>query len=171
MKTKILAVIEAVPVIILVLAAIIFVPLPSPQPSGSALMSGSSMTSSASGPADSSAPPPFVSVGIAGIGGEGGGSYFTPSLVVVKAGGSVTWSDSDSVHDVTFGNVTPPDTKPGRDRSYTFEVPGTYHYFRGCHVWTAGTVEAQARQRRASGCLAMPPSAFAPAARSLSTAV
>ena len=144
-KMKILAVIEVVPVIILVAAVIVFVPLPSAQQSTSALRVQSSAKSSASSSSTSSAPPPFASVGIAGSGGEGGSSHFTPTLVVVEVGGTVTWSNSDSIiHDVIFGNVTSPDIQPGGSWSYTFRTAGTYHYFCGYHSWMVGTVVVQA---------------------------
>ena len=143
-KTKILAVIEVVPVIILVVAVIVLVPLPSAQSSSTTALR-SSTASSASSSSASSAALPFASVGIAGGGGEGGSSYFTPTLVVVEVGGTVTWSNSDSIiHDVIFGNVTSPDIQPGSSWSHTFKTVGTYHYYCGYHAWMVGTIVVQA---------------------------
>ena len=145
MKGQTLAVIEAIPIIILVAVVIAFVPFPSAQPSGPAPGVQSSAASLTSSSSTSPAPPPFASVGIAGIGGEGGGSYFTPSPVTVAVGGTVTWSNADSIiHDVIFGNVTSPDILPGRSWSHTFKTAGTYHYFCGYHPWMVGTIIVQA---------------------------
>lgn len=141
MKAQTVAVIEAIPIVVLVALVIAFVPFPSAQQGSSTSTAQSNILSSASSTSTSTAPPAFASVGIAGSGGEGGSSFFTPTQIVVAVGGTVTWSNSDSIiHNVVFRNVTSPDISPGASWSYTFKTAGTYHYYCIYHQWMVGTV-------------------------------
>ena len=145
MKAQTIALIEAIPIVVLVAVVIAFVPLPSAEPGGSTSAVQNNTLPSASSSSASTVPPAFASVGIAGSGGEGGSSFFTPAEVVVAAGGTVTWSNSDSiVHNVVFRNVTSPDIQPGDSWSYTFKVAGTYHYYCAYHQWMVGAIVVEA---------------------------
>ena len=86
--------------------------------------------------------------------------WFSPSVVTVQAGDTVTWVNKDKeIHNITSGkgitrvqfattsNVGTPDGlfssgsfKPGDSWSYTFAKPGIYHYFCSIHPWMNGAV-------------------------------
>ncbi len=69
---------------------------------------------------------------------------FSPKVLTVKAGTTVTWTNGDLVmeHDLRgdHGEFISPALQPGETYSYTFNKPGTYTY--GCkpHPWMHGTV-------------------------------
>lgn len=58
---------------------------------------------------------------------------FSPSVVTIAAGGTVTWQMVEDDHDVTWDGPTPPGgnipkTERGQSVSRTFPTPGTYTY-------------------------------------------
>lgn len=62
---------------------------------------------------------------------------FAPDSISVKAGTTVTWTNSDNFsHSVQFldgGLPTDPlQMQPGASATFTFETPGTYRYL--CHL-------------------------------------
>lgn len=83
---------------------------------------------------------------------------FGPKKLTVKAGATVTWSDSDSIgHTVTTGTFTVgsnglrtaehPDglvdmpLRAGKDVSFTFDKPGTYVYYCSIHKGMSGEID------------------------------
>lgn len=83
---------------------------------------------------------------------------FGPKKLTVKAGTTVTWTDSDSIgHTVTTGTFTlgsnglrtaeHPDglidmpLRGGKDVSFTFEKPGRYVYYCSIHKGMSGEVD------------------------------
>jgi plastocyanin len=70
---------------------------------------------------------------------------FTPNLVTVKVGGTVTWTQVDSVgHSVestTGAWKTSNVLQPGQTFSHTFTKAGTYPYICGVHNYMMGTVK------------------------------
>ena len=70
-------------------------------------------------------------------------SAFAPETVIVKAGSTVTWQNSDSVSHSAVADDGSFDTKvlaQGEKGSYTFTVPGTYTYHCGIHPNMTGTI-------------------------------
>jgi plastocyanin len=70
---------------------------------------------------------------------------FSPASITVKAGTTVTWTNSDSVaHTVTEtdGKSGPAssDVNPGSSYSFTFKDAGTYQYHCSIHPSMTGTV-------------------------------
>ena len=70
---------------------------------------------------------------------------FSPSLVTIGTGGTVTWQFSGSRHNVTFGSLKPqagniPDTEPGNAASRTFATAGRYDYQCTWHSGMTGQV-------------------------------
>jgi plastocyanin len=70
---------------------------------------------------------------------------FSPASITVKAGTTVTWTNSDSVaHTVTEtdGKTGPAsgDVNPGSSYSFTFKDTGTYQYHCSIHPSMTGTV-------------------------------
>jgi plastocyanin len=66
---------------------------------------------------------------------------FSPQVVKITAGGSVTWTNQDGViHTVTFSDST---QTISNSASYTkkFDTPGTYAYHCSIHPSMTGTVE------------------------------
>ena len=65
------------------------------------------------------------------------GLAFSPTTVTIGAGGTVAWSDDESVeHTVTAGTPDQPDASSfdavltdGKTFSHTFSAPGTYAFF------------------------------------------
>lgn len=83
---------------------------------------------------------------------------FGPKKLTVKAGTTVTWSDSDSIgHTVTTGTFTVgsnglrtsehPDgvvdlpLRKGKDVSFTFDKPGRYVYYCSIHKGMSGEID------------------------------
>lgn len=61
---------------------------------------------------------------------------FSPSTLTVKAGTTVTWTNSDSVsHNIVSdsGVFESPSIANGQTYSYTFNTPGTFSYHCGIH--------------------------------------
>ncbi len=61
---------------------------------------------------------------------------FAPAAIVVKAGSTVTWTNSDNfTHSVQFDGEASPGSvmKPGDSTSHTFEKAGTYGYICAFH--------------------------------------
>jgi len=75
------------------------------------------------------------------------GTAFVPEEVTVKAGGTVTWHNSDPVpHTITSvgsGPLASPIVVGGGDFSFTFPKPGTYTYFCLVHPNMRGSVDVQ----------------------------
>lgn len=68
---------------------------------------------------------------------------FSPSVIEVKVGTMVTWTNADSdVHTVTFmpQMISSGDLGTGATFSYTFTKPGTYDYFCMYHQEMIGRV-------------------------------
>jgi plastocyanin len=83
--------------------------------------------------------------------GGGGGAQvtmkdikFSPSNVTVKTGGTVTWTNEDSVgHDVTgdgFKSGSAGDIQNGGTYKHTFDKAGTFKYVCTVHPGMEGTV-------------------------------
>jgi plastocyanin len=80
--------------------------------------------------------------------------YYYPDNVsiVIGVNNSVTWTNEDMlVHSVYLDNdhAYSGDIEPGKSWTYTFAVPGVFHYHCYLHPWMAGTVivkQAQAAQ-------------------------
>jgi len=71
---------------------------------------------------------------------------FSPSIVTVPVGATVTWINQDSVaHTVTSTNqrFDSAELKPGQQFSYTFTKAGSYAYFCTIHPAMTGTVIVQ----------------------------
>jgi plastocyanin len=73
------------------------------------------------------------------------GETFSPRVVNVAPGGTVTWQFSGARHNVTFGTVQPaggsiPDTDPGNSASRIFANAGTYDYQCTRHSGMTGQV-------------------------------
>jgi plastocyanin len=86
--------------------------------------------------------------------------WYSPPVITIHVGDTVTWLNSDrEIHTVTSGKgVTrgelalakmqgTPDGyfdsgsfKPGKSWSYTFDMPGIFHYFCTIHPWMVGAV-------------------------------
>jgi plastocyanin len=83
---------------------------------------------------------------------------FGPKKLTVKAGTTVTWTDSDSIgHTVTTGTFTvgsdglrtaeDPDgvidlpLRKGKDVSFTFDKPGRYVYYCSIHKGMSGEID------------------------------
>lgn len=68
---------------------------------------------------------------------------FGPSSVTITAGGTVTWTNSDSASHTATGDGGSFDTgtiASGGSGSITFDTPGTYTYFCSIHPDMTGTV-------------------------------
>ena len=75
-------------------------------------------------------------------------SCYTPSKIVIKQGGSVTWINEDvAFHSVTSGYYDEPSEifdsdylDPEESFTFIFENIGTYDYFCTLHPWMKGQV-------------------------------
>ncbi len=75
-------------------------------------------------------------------------SCYTPSKIVIKQGGSVTWINEDvAFHSVTSGYYDKPSEifdseylDPEESFTFIFENIGTYDYFCTLHPWMKGQV-------------------------------
>ena len=68
---------------------------------------------------------------------------FGPNSVTITAGGTVTWTNSDSAPHTATGDGGSFDTgtiDPGGSQSITFDTPGTYTYFCAIHPDMTATV-------------------------------
>ncbi len=66
---------------------------------------------------------------------------FQPDSVTIKKGGTVTWTNMDSVtHDVRFKDAESPNLKKGETYSRTFEEAGTFEYTCDIHPYMKGKV-------------------------------
>ena len=70
---------------------------------------------------------------------------FSPSVITIPAGSTVTWQFSGATHNVTFASLKPtggdiPDTSPGNAVSRTFPTAGTYNYECTWHAGMTGQV-------------------------------
>ena len=71
---------------------------------------------------------------------------FTPSQITVAKGGTVTWTNNDSVpHTVTddlsnAGGPASGDIQPGKTYSFTFDKTGSFQYHCTIHPSMRGTI-------------------------------
>ena len=68
---------------------------------------------------------------------------FSPKVVTIQVGGTVTWTNTDGIaHSVAAADFSwySDSLQPGATYSYTFNVPGTYNYICGIHPFMTGTV-------------------------------
>lgn len=84
------------------------------------------------------AAPPDVAVSIDNF-------SFSPAELTVPAGTRVTWTNHDDIpHTVVDGASKPVFQSPPLDSdqhwSYTFDAPGTYHYFCSIHPHMVATI-------------------------------
>ena len=69
------------------------------------------------------------------------GYAFQPQSITIDKGGTVTWTNQDSVvHDVKFSDAESPDLKKGGTYSRTFDKAGTFDYICEIHPTMKGTV-------------------------------
>ena len=70
---------------------------------------------------------------------------FSPSIAAVTKGGTVTWTNNDSVtHNLTSpGNFDSGDLAPGQTFSHTFDEAGTFDYHCTIHPSMTGKVIVQ----------------------------
>jgi amicyanin len=66
---------------------------------------------------------------------------FSPSVIRIKQGDTVTWTNRDSVqHNVAHNSFESPLLRRGETYQYTFNAPGTYEYHCSPHPYMVGTV-------------------------------
>ena len=70
---------------------------------------------------------------------------FSPAELAVVAGARVTWTNRDDIPHTTVDRDDPrrmksPPLDTGESFAFTFERPGTYHYFCSLHPHMQGTV-------------------------------
>ena len=70
---------------------------------------------------------------------------FSPAELAVAAGTRVTWTNRDDIPHTVTDAATPramrsPPLDTGDSFAFTFERPGTYHYFCSLHPHMQGTV-------------------------------
>ena len=65
---------------------------------------------------------------------------FTPKIVTIKAGSTVTWVNKEGTHTVTADDDswTSPTLKAGQNFSHQFDNPGTYRYHCSFHGSAGG---------------------------------
>lgn len=69
---------------------------------------------------------------------------YSPSPVTIAAGGSVTWTNSDTVtHTATGGTFNSGAIAPGAKYTQTFSAAGSYTYHCTIHPGMTGTVTVQ----------------------------
>jgi plastocyanin len=83
----------------------------------------------------------FAAVHVPSSGGYGPSS-FVPSAVTVPVGGSVDWSNGDSIEHHPFANDGSwnADLPAGSDATVTFNTAGTYAYHCSIHPTMTGTI-------------------------------
>jgi plastocyanin len=87
------------------------------------------------------APAPTTSAAASQAGVMMMGTAFAPGTVEVATGGSVTWTNMDSVpHTVTGGPLQSSALNQSGTFSFTFGSPGTYDYFCAIHPDMKGAV-------------------------------
>ncbi len=71
-----------------------------------------------------------------------------PAAIKVKAGTTVTWTNSDEEPHSVVSSEEPMRSKtlagPNNTFTHTFSKPGTYHYNCGIHPFMHGSVEVTA---------------------------
>ncbi len=66
---------------------------------------------------------------------------FTPQILTVKVGTTVTWVNRDAVqHTVDWGDVESSALNTGDSFQYTFLTPGTYSYYCSLHPQMTGKI-------------------------------
>jgi len=110
---------------------------------------GSSSPSSPSPtPTPTPTPPPAGAVPAAIVVGASsmGSNAYAPNPIAVTIGGSVTWTNSDSISHTSTGNNATWDSgsiPPGGNFSKTFSTAGTFPYHCAFHPGMVGTVTVQ----------------------------
>ncbi len=118
------------------------------------VVAGSGSTSSSSTSSSStrsSAPANGLPVSMPnGAGNPNGAPGYAPDniTVVIGVNATVTWTNNDVSHHTVTSSSVPQgatsfnsgDMAPGATFTYTFTVPGTYHYVCNYHTWMTGTV-------------------------------
>jgi len=80
---------------------------------------------------------------VQGAASSSNGEFYSPANYSVVAGTTVTWVNHDgTTHSVTSdtGLFDSGPLPPGASFSYTFKLPGTYHYSCWYHSWMTGTI-------------------------------
>jgi plastocyanin len=99
---------------------------------------GGTTTTAAPGPTTTTSPPPPGAAQVAIR-----GSAFSPGSVRIRPGGSVTWTNDDSVmHTVTANDASFDSSFLARDAHWThrFDSPGSYDYYCTLHPEMRGSV-------------------------------
>ena len=66
---------------------------------------------------------------------------FNPSIINIKAGTVVTWTNQDTAkHTVKLDEIESPSLAKGQSWSYSFTTPGTYNYICGLHPSMQGKI-------------------------------
>ncbi len=66
---------------------------------------------------------------------------FSPAVITIKVGDTVTWTEQDSVHHTATGGIFDSgDLGQGQTYSKTFDKVGTYDYICSYHSSMKGTV-------------------------------
>jgi nitrite reductase (NO-forming) len=75
------------------------------------------------------------------------GKTFSPQAALVKAGETVTWTNSDSVPhtiDSRDGSISSGYITKGKSFQHTFYEAGTYEYYCTLHPWMTGSIKIEA---------------------------
>ncbi len=86
---------------------------------------------------------------------------FFPRNMTINVGTTILWTNFDNVRHTTTNTDNPVAWDSGylaqnQSFSYTFNVPGTYHYYCSIHAFMTGTIVVQ------PGCASTPPLTFTP---------
>jgi manganese oxidase len=99
-------------------------------------------------PATTTTAPQTATVSMpSGVGGAQG-LTFTPANITIAKGGTVTWSNDDTLPHTVTSTTVPSGASTfdsgnmpaGATFSHQFTVDGTYHYYCAYHYWMTGTV-------------------------------
>lgn len=72
---------------------------------------------------------------------------FSPQAALVKAGETITWTNSDSVPhtiDSRDGSISSGYVTKGQGFQHTFNEAGTYEYYCTLHPWMTGSIKVEA---------------------------
>ncbi len=83
---------------------------------------------------DPSSSPAAPAPASAGVTVEAYDDFFRPEAITVTVGTQVTWVNlGQKDHTVTYGDLFDGDLKVGDTFAFTFDKPGTYHYYCVTH--------------------------------------
>jgi plastocyanin len=103
------------------------------------VLTGCSSPAASSGGSSGSTPPATTGGATAAVTLQN--FAFSPSTVQVSVGGSVTWTNNDSVtHTVTGDGFDSGQLAPGKSFSKTFAAAGTFNYHCSIHPSMTGVV-------------------------------